>query len=148
MCDPLGRCMEHSRVKPTKALRDATHAAQEVDYSRLAQAVVEHIIHRKKDIYLRFPYFATFAEGWPRGILYKKDGIHDIFKCKTYKIADFLYQRGFLPYDAKGIMKGMRDWGYREARLTRMLTGEISVDCEHKNVYNDGSVVEDEKEGE
>lgn len=134
--------MTGNRHKPTKELRASTHEASNVDYELLAQAVVEHIIFRKKDIYIRFPYFATFAEDWPKGVLIRKDGIYDYFKCKTYKIADWLHSKGFLPEDAKGIMKSQRDWGYREARLERMLTGEIMLDNNLSIVYNDVSVEE------
>lgn len=136
------QAVSHARHKPSKQLRDITHAASDIDYERLAQAVVEHIIFRKKDIYLRFPYFATFADDWPKGILHKKDGIHDIYKCKTYKVADWLHEKGFLPENAKNLMKAMRDWGYREARLTRLLSGEIVVDKNVGSAYNDGSDLE------
>ena len=134
------------RKKPTKELRESTHSASEADYQALARAVVERITLRKKDIFLKFIYFAEFADDWPKGVLVKKDGLYNTYKCKTYKVADWLHSKGFLPTDAKGIMLAQRDWGYREARLTRMLTDEIGVDNTDKNLYNDGSVEDKEEE--
>lgn len=140
--------MTGNRHKPSKQLRDATHTAQEMDYAKLAQAVVHAVIHRRKNLMLKLPYFVVIDESFPRGIIAKKEGIYDFYKSKVAKLADWLHERGHLPADYKNLMLSMRDWGYREARLTRMLTGEIVLDNNFEKCDNVESVVEENKEGD
>lgn len=130
------------RHKPSKSLRDSTHAASAADLEILAKAVLVAIINRQKNLILKYPYFATFEESYPKGIIVKKDGVFDFYKVKVAKLADWLCSKGALPDDYKGIMKSQRDWGYREARLTRMLSGEIVVDKNVEKCDNDGSDLE------
>lgn len=127
------------RHKPSNEARAATHAASELDYQKLGQAVVEAIIRRERDLYVRLPYFAKMEDGWPRGVLVKKDGQHNIFKVKCFKLADFLYEKGILPYNAKGIMLSIRQMSYLEGKIDKMLAEPQEM------LYNERSV-EIEKE--
>lgn len=115
------------RHKPRKEVKEATHEAQPSDYQKLGQAVVEAIIRRERDLYVRLPYFAKMEEEWPRGVLVKKDGQHNIFKVKCFKLADFLHSKGILPYDAKGIMLSIRQMSYLEGKIDKLLDSNSAV---------------------
>jgi hypothetical protein len=120
------------RWKPRREVVDATHEASTPDYEKLAQAVLVAIINRQKDVILRFPYFVVFDdETYPKGIIVKKDEKYNYYKAKAFKLADWLYSKGFLPADAKGIMKSMRELAYLEGRIDKMLASDIEnmVEC-------------------
>lgn len=125
------------RHKPKREVKEATHAATTADYEKLANAVVKAILLRKKDVYIRLPYFVTLADDWPRGILVHKDEMCNTYKVKTFKAADWLHKYNYLPADAHGIVLSMRDLTYREARLNK-----IFVDGGKESAYNDASGVE------
>jgi len=109
------------RHKPSKELRATTHEASDEDYKRLAAAVVEAITLKHKDVCIRFPYFVSLPEDFPRGILYKKDEMYNYHRCKSFKLMDWLHSKGYAPQDAKGVMKSMRSVNNLLGELDRML---------------------------
>lgn len=146
------RKIDKMRRKPTNELRASTHAATSVDYAILAQHVVSAIANKCRDLVIRLPYFAQMADDWPRGILIKKDSTHNYFKCKTFKVADWLHKHGHLPHDAKGIMKSMRTVNNLLGEIDRMLTQpqqeflrnvENVIDSGKIEEYNSVSIEED-----
>lgn len=136
------------RHKPSKALREACHTASELDYALLAKACLRACIMRDKDVYYRLPYFATVAEDFPKGILAKKDGLCDVFKTKTVKLCDWLFDKGFLPVNHKILMLSLRQMAYMEANVNSMLNGKISIDSEVVFRHNVGiEFVEENNDG-
>jgi hypothetical protein len=109
------------RHKPTREQKAATHAAQAEDYQRLAQAVVEAIVQKRRDIIFKIAYFAELDPELPKGILIHKDEHYNWYRAKAYKMADFLHARGFLPNDAKGIVKSMRTVSNMLGEIDRLL---------------------------
>lgn len=111
-----------ARFKPSKALREQTHEASEIDYAKLAAAVVHAIVLKQKDLVIRLPYFAKLADDWPRGLLIRKDSTHNFFKVKVFKLADWLHSKGHLAQDAKGVVKSMRAVSNLTGEIERMLS--------------------------
>lgn len=135
------------RTKPSKALLATTHEASEPDYSKLAAAVIRACIARDKNVIVALPYFCKVDPTFPIGVLIHKDGLKDYFKIKTVKLANWLHERGHLPADHKNLMLQLRQMAYMEARVNSLLKmDKISVDSGNESVYNDVSVVEDNKE--
>lgn len=144
-----GKRMDHKRHKPSKQLLATTHEASELDYSKLAQAVIRACIARDKNIFYKLPYFAKVAEDFPKGILVKKDGLCDVYKAKTTKVCDWLHANGHLPSDHKNLMLQLRQMAYMEARINSLLKmDKISVDSEKALCDNVVSDLEDNKEEE
>ncbi len=103
------------RNKPTKAAREATRQATQEDYAKLVQAVVKNITLKKRDIILKFPYFVQLAEDFPRGILVKRTTEFNFYRCKCFKIMDWLHKHSYSSYDAKAVVRMQRSvvnlWG-------------------------------------
>lgn len=129
-----------TRHKPTTEQRAATHAAMEDDYAKLAQVVVKAIATKQKDVILKLPYFVNFGDDFPHGIIVRKDDEYNYYKAKVFKLADFLYEKGALPGNAKFIVASMRK--------VNILVGEVerALDCKNVMLYNDVSVELDNKE--
>lgn len=120
------------RWKPRREVVEATHEASAPDYEKLAQAVLVAIINRQRDIVLRYPYFVTFDdETYPKGIIVKKDKQYDYYKAKVWKLANWLFDKGWLPADYKNIMKSLRELAYLEGRIDKMLASDMEsvVEC-------------------
>lgn len=138
-----------ARVKPSKALLATTHEASELDYSKLSQAVIRACIARDKNVIVALPYFCKVDPTFPIGVNIHKDGLKDYFKIKTVKLANWLYERGWLPCDHKNLMLQLRQMAYMEARINGLLKmDKISVDSGKVLWDNDGIEVVEEKENE
>lgn len=64
------------------------------DYKRLECLCVQAIVQGHESVEIVFPYTAKFAKDWPRGVLFKKDGPRNHFKCKPDKIMKWLLKHG------------------------------------------------------
>lgn len=128
------------RAKPTKEARAATHPASSDDYKKLAQYVTSAIVNKYRDVVLKVPYFITFDEEFPKGICIKKDECFNWYRAKTFKLADYLHSKGFMPADAKGTMKSMR--------TVNNLMGEINrlVEQPHKEFLQDHKILLDSED--
>jgi hypothetical protein len=119
------------RHKPTREQKAATHPASDDDYARLAAVVVEAITLKHKDIVLKVPYFIIFDEGFPKGILVKRDAQYNWYRAKVFKLADYLHSKGHMPADAKGTVKSMRVVNNLWGEIDRLLMNpENLVDTE------------------
>lgn len=139
------------RHKPSREAKAATHKASDEDYAKLSKAVVEAIVLKRKDVYIRFPYFVELDPTFPKGILYRRDEKFNWYRAKAFRLADWLYERNLLSQDAKGIVKSTRSvvnmLGEVDRLLTKPLTehedllreDKIFVDSEDSPVYNVGS---------
>lgn len=110
-----------TRYKPSSTVRAATHPATTDDYAKLAAAVVEAITLKRKDVCIRFPYFVSLPEDFPKGLLYKKDERFNYYRAKAFKLMDWLHARGYASQNAKGVMKSMRSVNNLLGELDRML---------------------------
>lgn len=139
---------EMLRRKPSKALLSTTHDANESTYSLLAQACLRACMLRQKDVWYKLPYFSKIAEDFPRGIIVGEDGLNDIFKSKTVKMCDYLYEKGHLPANHRDIMLSMRALAFKEASVNKLLSIDKNVvDSDKKSCDNGCSeFVEDDKE--
>jgi hypothetical protein len=142
-----------TRYKPTKELREATHEATPSDYELLAQAVVSAIVQKRRDVVLKLPYFVRLSEDFPKGVLIKKDETHNWYRAKAFKLADWLHSKGFLPENAKGVVKSMRSVSNLVGEIDRLVAqpqqellrdDNISVDTQEFSNYNDVSIEEEE----
>ena len=125
------------RYKPSNQLRATTRQASDEDYKILATAVVEAITLKRKDVCIRFPYFVSLPEDFPKGVLYKKDGLHNYYRAKAFKLMDWLYKNGHATQDAKGVVKSLRSVNNLIGEIDRMLVSP------EKTVYNDVSVIKE-----
>jgi hypothetical protein len=126
------------RRKPSNQLRATTREASDEDYKILAAAVVEAITLKRKDVHIRFPYFVSLPEDFPKGILYKKDELYNYFRCKSFKLMDWLYNHGHAAQDAKGVVKSLRCVNNFIGEIDRMLVSPEKI------VYNDVSVIKED----
>lgn len=117
--------MATRRWKPSNAQREATHEATAGDYAKLAQAVVEAIILKQRDVILKLPYFVVMDKTFPKGVLVSKDEQFNYYRAKAFKLADWLYERNYLPDDAKGIVRSRRDVMFLEGEVRKLLTEPI-----------------------
>lgn len=109
------------RVKPSNELRAATHPASDDDYKKLALYVTEAIINKRRDVVLKLPYFVTFEESFPKGVLIKKDARYNWYRAKAFKLADWLHEKGYMPQDAKGVVKSMRSVSNLTGLIDKMI---------------------------
>lgn len=125
------------RHKPSNEVRAATHPALGEDYKKLASHVTTAIVNKCRDIVIRFPYFVELDPTFPRGVLFKKDSMYNYHRCKVFKLADWLCERGFMPTNAKETMKSMR--------TVNNLMGEIDrlVEQPHKEFLQDHKILLD-----
>ena len=126
------------RRKPSNQLRATTREASDEDYKILAAAVVEAITLKRKDVHIRFPYFVSLPDDFPKGVLYKKDSMHNYYRAKAFKLMDWLYNHGHAAQDAKGVVKSLRTVNNLIGEIDRMLANP------EKTVYNDVSIVEED----
>lgn len=124
------------RHKPSNADRAATHAASAEDYAKLAKHVTSAIINKCRDLVLKVPYFIVFDEEFPKGILIKKDAQHNWYRAKTFKLADYLHAKGYMPEDAKGTMKSMRSVNNLMGEIDRMIANPQQEFLDDKNVVD------------
>lgn len=110
-----------TRHKPSNEIRATTRAASDEDYRKLAQHITEAIINKCRDVVIRFPYFVQLPDDWPRGLLIKRDEKYNWYRVKCFKAADWLHERGYLPENARGIVKSMRSVNNMLGELDRML---------------------------
>jgi hypothetical protein len=141
-----------TRYKPSKEALAATHSASEADYERLAVAVVQAITLKQRDIVIRFPYFVKLPEGFPKGILIRKDEQFNYYRAKCFKIADWLFEQGHLAQNAKEIVKSQRSVVNMLGEIERLVAqpqqavlkeDKNVVDSQEFNLYNDVSIGED-----
>jgi hypothetical protein len=125
------------RVKPSNQLRATTREASDEDYKILAAAVVEAITLKRKDVHIRFPYFVSLPDDFPKGLLYKKDGRYNWYRAKAFKLMDWLFKHGHATQDAKAVVKSLRAVNNLIGEIDRMLVNP------EKTVYNDVLVEED-----
>lgn len=130
-----------SRHKPTKAAREATHPASDEDYAKLVEAVTRVIILKERDVILKLVYFVDFGDGFPKGVLIKKDDKYNYYRAKAFKLADYLHKIGKMPADAKAVVLATRQITYKIADINKMLEGNVKV-CD-----NDVSGESGDKEG-
>lgn len=96
------------RYKPTLEALAATHTASDEDYERLAVAVVRAITLKQRDLLIKFPYFVKLPDSFPKGILQHKDEQYNYYRCKTFRLADWLFEHNHLAQNAKDIVKSQR----------------------------------------
>jgi hypothetical protein len=137
------------RVKPSNQLRATTREASDEDYAKLAQHIVSALANKCRDLVIRFPYFVKLPDDWPRGILIKRDDKYNWYRVKVFKAADWLNKHGYLPEDAKGIIKSMRSVNNMMGEVDRLLASpqeeflkndKIFVDKIYGGAYNDKPV--------
>lgn len=127
------------RHKPSNQLRATTREASDEDYKILAAAVVEAITLKRKDVHIRFPYFVSLPEDFPKGVLYKKDDMHNYYRAKAFKLMDWLFKHGHATQDAKGVVKSLRSVNNFIGEIDRMVVSP------EKLVYNNVLVDEEGK---
>jgi hypothetical protein len=126
-----------NRHKPSNQLRATTREASDEDYKILAAAVVSAIVNKRRDVVLKLPYFVELDPTFPKGVLYKKDALYNYYRAKAFKLADWLYERGHMSQDAKGVVKSLRSVNNFIGEIDRMLANP------EKTVYNDVSVIKE-----
>lgn len=140
------------RHKPSKQLREATHAATPSDYEALAQAVVSAIVQKRRDVVIKLPYFVVLSEDFPKGVCIRKDEKFNWYRAKAFKLADWLYDKGFLSEDAKGIVKSMRTVSNLVGEIDRLVAqpqqeflkeDKNVVDSQEFVMYNDVLIEEE-----
>lgn len=129
-----------TRHKPSKAQRAATRPANDEDYEKLAQAVVQALVQRKKDVILKLPYFVQMSDDFPKGILIKKTSEHNFYKAKVIKLANFLNKHGYLAQDAKGVVKSMRSVSNLVGEIERLVANPAET------LYNSSSEIGEEND--
>lgn len=107
--------------RPPARLTDACNKADEETYKKLAQAATDAIIKREKNVYVLFPYFVKFVEGFPKGVKKPYDKERDVYKIKADKLMDWLYNNGYSVHSYADVMEVTYSLARMEGEIEKLI---------------------------
>lgn len=90
-----------TRHKTKKAVKVTLQGATGATYQELQQVATEAVLKHQQDVFLAFHYTVKFQSGFPKGVLIEKTETSNIYKVKSRKLLDFLFDIGQSEYNAK-----------------------------------------------
>lgn len=118
------------RNKPTKAMKRAAKKASKKDYAKMVIAASEVVMRNRGNQYrtgapeyvlISFPYWAKFAEGFPKGPLVEKAGRLNTHKVNAVKLLDWLFDNGHSTYNTKMLVQQTRAYEVMDNSIDKML---------------------------
>ena len=124
--------------RPPSHLVDRTYKADEETYQKLVEAATAAIIKREKNVYALFPYFVKFADSFPKGVRKRYDATRDIYKIKTDKLMDWLYNEGHSNHNYFDVMEISHSLARMEGEIDRRIAqscadAEKQIEKENEN---------------
>lgn len=80
--------------KPTDAYKASLHKAKRADYEKLVRLAIQAMIENQDTVEVAFGYTAKFGNGFPRGLVMRREGLKNIHKIQTRKLLAWLYKHG------------------------------------------------------
>ena len=120
--------------RPPSHLVDRTYKANEETYQKLVEAATAAIIKREKNVYALFPYFVKFADSFPKGVRKRYDATRDIYKIKTDKLMDWLYNEGHSNHNYFDVMEISHSLARMEGEIDRKISdAEKQIEKENED---------------
>lgn len=112
------------RKKPSASLTDNCDPADESTYLVLVKHATEAVIKRQWDLHIRLPYFVKIADGFPRGVKTRVNDMYDVYKVKSRKVLDWLYENNYSSHNTAMIMTLTRELARLEGKIDKLMKEE------------------------
>lgn len=117
------------RKRATKKQRQNKRTAGKAAFEKMRIAASEIVMRNRNRPYrdgnieyvlFEFPYFCKFADDFPKGIVVERTQETDVRKINANKLLNWLYEKGYSPYNCSMLVKQTTQFELLEASVDKM----------------------------